>query len=430
MFHGEAAIQIEEAVRQVRMTKNLCRAEYSIKMPHTDLWYEARLVPFVEDQIIITIRNISEEKQITHLKDKLIETVSHELKTPLTIVKLAVESLHEGHTGNLAPNQMTILDKAASNIAKLESLVDNLIYTSIIESGDTRLIRRPLELDKWINNIVARRSKADKAIKYFQKFPKNLPMIYGDPIMLTHAFTNILENAERYAENKVNISASTFTKSKVRYVRIIVSDDGPGMNSEQKKQLFKRFIQLDREYGAGHKGTGLGLAICKDIIDTHQGNLQIKSDKDKGTQVTITLKEYIREDDVLLALENSLATAKTNESKVAFIYLSIKNMGEIEGTCREEQIHSMITAVKKSLKDKAVRKVDRVFHYSKKDFIIILNNTGLKQTQAMHPRLQALAHESPCLGELGMIYPEFQIRMSLYPDDSTDAEQLFRLLHY
>jgi len=119
--------------------------------------------------------------------------------------------------------------------------------------------------------------------------PRNLPHLYVDEDMTTQVLTNLMDNAIRYAKNRVVIEATSIDNA----IEFRIKDDGIGIESKDALRLFNKFEQVNRaKGGSGYKGTGLGLAICKEIVESHAGKIWVESRPGFGATFHFTLPQY------------------------------------------------------------------------------------------------------------------------------------------
>lgn len=233
-------------------------------------------------------RDITERKSLEKMKEEFIFTVSHELRTPLSIVKAFLGNLQIGTAGTLNEKQSEILEISIRNVNRLTRLINDLLDISRLESGKAKLNRRACLLHSLLHETLDQFQENSKSrqIKLIRNIPDSLPTIYIDSDMIIQVVFNLLDNAFRFANSRVELKVELRQDE----VEVIVIDDGLGIPPESLSLLFNRFQQINRPSGgAGYKGTGLGLVICNEIINLHQGKIWVESQKEKGAQFHFTL---------------------------------------------------------------------------------------------------------------------------------------------
>lgn len=230
-----------------------------------------------------------ERKKLEKMKDEFVSTVSHELLTPLTIMKGGLDNLNMGAAGPLTEKQKEILVSVTQNIDRLARVIKDVLDISRLEFGYSKINLRKMNLKPLIHDILAGfyKQAEEKGIIIEKNIP-DLPDVFIDPNLLMQVMNNLLNNACRHARTKIKVEVIVKMADHAVYVHII--DDGPGISLEDQKRLFNKFVQINRpEGGQGYKGTGLGLAICKEIIERLKGNIWVESSIGEGAQFCFTI---------------------------------------------------------------------------------------------------------------------------------------------
>jgi signal transduction histidine kinase len=223
----------------------------------------------------------------------ILNTLSHELKTPLTIIKGYIQYLLKLKDTESFYNTLNIV---LSNVYRLEELVSELIEVSKFISGNVLLKDDIFSLKKLIDFVISKfRSKiSNKDIKLVLDI--NLDdddEIIGDFEKIRYAFQEIIENAYKYGKDKIIIKA--YKDNKGFYIQ--VKDNGVGINKEIISEIFHLFSRTNNELNRNVYGLGVGLFLVKKIIDSHNGEIIIKSKENKGTTVTIFIPFKLKKSD-------------------------------------------------------------------------------------------------------------------------------------
>ena len=197
----------------------------------------------------------------------MLNAVSHDLKSPLTRMRLTVE------TGDATKE--TLL----ADIDRMTEMVNGYLAFA---RGETPEIEQTTELPATLTRI-ARDAAPDKKIEL--NLPDNPVQFYARPMALTRAFSNIIENAARYAKKKIKITERDLDES----IEVIIEDDGPGIPDEHKADALRPFVRLDNARGNKTGGTGLGLSIAQTAIENHGGQLFLEDSDLGGLKVRIVL---------------------------------------------------------------------------------------------------------------------------------------------
>ena len=197
----------------------------------------------------------------------MLNAVSHDLKAPLTRMRLAVET-------NTATNDDLIRD-----IDRMTEMVNGYLAFA---RGEAPEIEQATELPPMLTRI-ARDAAPDK--KIITDFPDAPAQFYARPMALARAFSNIIENAARYANKRIKITEHDFAD----YVEVIIEDDGPGIPDDRKLDAMRPFVRLDDARGTNTGGTGLGLSIAQTAIENHGGQMFLEDSELGGLRVKIVL---------------------------------------------------------------------------------------------------------------------------------------------
>jgi signal transduction histidine kinase len=244
---------------------------------------------------------VKEGQRMDKLKDELMSAVSHEMRSPLTIIKAAASNLKEGLTGPLSADQAQMVILQYRNIVRLQKIVDHILDLSRLESGKATILPRKVSAARLIDEAMEgfKLLAGERHISIEQEIPQNLPVIRADPDLFVQVLGNLVDNAMRFTRTRVLIRASvvdveapadpkrggTLMLTSKKFVQFSVVDDGPGIPEDRIGDLFNKFVQINRSSrGEEYKGTGLGLAICKEIVERQQGRFWVESGKGQGTQ--------------------------------------------------------------------------------------------------------------------------------------------------
>lgn len=229
---------------------------------------------------------ISERRRLDKLKDDLIGTVSHELRTPLTIVKGAVDNLKEGIAGPLQPKQQQIVGLAHRNVTRLARMINNLLDLSRLESQGASARRQAMDLGALVLDVAEGGEYKERKLDISTQVPEGLPEVLADSEMMAQVLNNLFDNAMRFAKSKITLRAHEVPEG----VMVEILDDGPGIPADRIKDMFNKFVQVNRAVGGGgYKGTGLGLAITKEIMSLHGGKIGVDSIPGRETRFWFTL---------------------------------------------------------------------------------------------------------------------------------------------
>jgi signal transduction histidine kinase/HAMP domain-containing protein len=235
----------------------------------------------------VLLVDVTRYRLLDQVKSDLVATVSHELKTPLTTVRLAIHLLLEETIGPLTPKQMELLLDARDNAERLLGMVNNLLDLTRLEEGRRQLNLQPhapRELLTAAADAIRPRAEA-KDIRIELDAPPELPTVSVDAHQMSHALDNLLDNALTHTERGGQI---TLTAASVdNRIVLTVADTGQGIAPEHLLHLFERFYRIPGQ--TVESGTGLGLAIVREIVLAHGGTITCDSTPGSGTVFRIEL---------------------------------------------------------------------------------------------------------------------------------------------
>jgi signal transduction histidine kinase len=239
----------------------------------------------------VLLQDVTRLRLLDEVKSNLLATVSHELKTPLTGVRLAIHLLLEEAAGPLSPKQTELLLDARENSERLLGMVENLLNLARLEQGSRQLDVRP-ESPRGLLQAAAeaiRPRAQDKGVDVHLEVPPELPAVAVDATRLGTALRNLLENALAYTDRggRITLSAAADTNN----VTLAVADTGTGIPPDHLPHVFEKFFRVPGQSRAG--GTGLGLAIVQEVVIAHGGTITCESEPGRGTIFRITLPQAV-----------------------------------------------------------------------------------------------------------------------------------------
>jgi NtrC-family two-component system sensor histidine kinase KinB len=236
----------------------------------------------------VVLNDVTRFRLLDQVKSNLVATVSHELKTPLTSIRLVLHLLLEETIGPLTPKQTELLLDARDNAERLLNTIEHLLALARLEEGRESLQVRaeaPQDLLQAAADA-ARPRAAAKHIELIVEDVSSLPPIAADPVRLGHALNNLLDNALTYTDEGGSITLSARVLDE-RSIRLSVADTGVGISNKVLPHVFDKFFRVP-DQSRGH-GTGLGLAIVREIVLAHGGQVSCESEVGKGTTFHLTL---------------------------------------------------------------------------------------------------------------------------------------------
>ena len=238
-------------------------------------------------QALVYIRGIAERKKLDQLKDEFIGLVSHELRSPLTVIMGAVNTaLTEG--ARLSRDEMRqLLQDAAWETEALSHLLGNLLELSRAQADRLFLSREPINVKNVVKDAVDKIKRQSSNHSFETDLPRVLPPVHADQLRLERILHNLLENAVKYSPDggKIKVSA----RLEDNHVLIGVSDEGIGISLHDQAKLFSPFERLAAQRLEGVKGIGLGLLVCRRLVEAHGGRIWVESEPGRGSTFYFTL---------------------------------------------------------------------------------------------------------------------------------------------
>ena len=235
---------------------------------------------------VVYLRDIAQRRKMDELKDEFIGLVSHEFRSPLTVVIGAINTALT-ESPRLTPLEMRqLLEDAATEAESLGHLLENLLELSRAKANRLLLQVEPVSVKKVVRNAVAKIEKQSTSHRFVADLPGRFPLLAADQVRLERILHNLLENAVKYSPKggEIRVSAKREKDSLV----IGVSDSGIGLSAEDKARLFEPFRRVGRLNDNRIRGVGLGLLVCRRLVEAHGGRIWVESELGKGSTFLFT----------------------------------------------------------------------------------------------------------------------------------------------
>jgi two-component system phosphate regulon sensor histidine kinase PhoR len=241
--------------------------------------------------IWIALTDVSELNRLRRIRSEFVGNLAHELRTPLSTVRLLTESLTmEAERQDLPPRVKESIAKIDVETGHLVQMVNELLDLAKIEQGDAPMRHDDVDIARVAQEAIARlRVYADRQdVALREEVAADGPAIVaGDEDRLGQLLANLVHNAIKFspagAEVVVHVRADT------ENVLVEVEDHGPGIPTQDRNRIFERFYKVDRARSRGRGGTGLGLAIARHIVDRHGGHIWVQSEEGSGSSFFVSL---------------------------------------------------------------------------------------------------------------------------------------------
>jgi len=235
---------------------------------------------------VILLQNITPYKELDFAKTNFIATVSHELKTPISSIKMSLQLLENKRVGELNTEQQSLVESIKEDAGRLLKITGELLNMTQVESGTIQINVVPSEAREIVEYAVnATKATAEqKQIKFEVKIADDLPKILADNDKTAWVLTNLLSNAIRYSYDNSIITIEVAKEN--NKVRFSVTDTGQGISPQYINKIFDRYFRIP---GTKKEGTGLGLSISKEFIEVQGGEISVKSDFGAGSTFSFVL---------------------------------------------------------------------------------------------------------------------------------------------
>jgi PAS domain S-box-containing protein len=272
--------------------------EYKLDYDGKIIYREARTVPSGSNEVIMWIRDITERKQAedehlelalarerSELLNEFVSTISHDLKTPLTIINTSLYLLEKTDDPE---HQKSRMDQIKEQVEHLGQLIQDLLTISRLDTFPD-LVFQAVDINRLISPLQAQFQDvvAEQHLTFTLDLAPGLPLVWGSEPDLQRAFVNLAENALHYTLSDGTVTVHTFEEN--GQVTVEVSDTGIGISEDDLLHIFEHFYRSTQARKVNTRGTGLGLAIVKKIINRHHGTIDVESHVGQGTTFRVIL---------------------------------------------------------------------------------------------------------------------------------------------
>ena len=270
--------------------------DFKIQVWHSLGWmiiFSALFTAIIIAAFFITVKTLLNQKKISEIKSDFINNMTHEFKTPLATISLAVDALR---------NDKVYSDKAKwqyfNNIIKEENKrmnkhVETILQAALMEKQEFKLNFVPLHLHELINNVTKnfqlQLQEKNSKIEYLLNAGNDV--IEADEVHFSNVISNLIDNAIKYS--KENLILKIITHSTEKYVVLQIQDNGIGMSKESVKRIFEKFYRAHTGNLHNVKGFGLGMSYVKSVIDEHKGKIKVESVLGKGSTFTMEIPHSV-----------------------------------------------------------------------------------------------------------------------------------------
>lgn len=382
---------------------------------------EKNLIKELTEKSIELERANEELKRFDQIKSTFISRVSHELGTPLTVIREFISLMLEGKGGSLTEEQREYLNITNRNVLRLSNLIEKILDFSKIDSGQgVKLRLEPHPLIRIIEEVQITLSHQleEKKIKFENLIDPELPLVLVDRNRIIEVFINLISNSIKFtpAGGEIKIDSRGLTEKR-DYLKVIVSDTGIGIASENITKVFERFYQGQIGQPSGVNGIGLGLVICKEIIEAHKGSIWAENRPSGGTSFIFTIPLFCVDNIFNLILNPILEEAERDKLPFSLIRVEFWDLRtKKEAFLSNELMEGVIYAIQRM-----VRSVDTLIPFQN-SLVYILSFNEKKMAKEIGERVKTkLIQGSYIPKSIGI-----EIRTYSYPQDAKTKEDFVK----
>ncbi|NJK37696.1 MAG: histidine kinase [Oscillatoriales cyanobacterium RM2_1_1] len=238
-------------------------------------------------------------QQQLNFKDRIIEILAHDLRSPLTAMALALETLEstqnglrEGDVSQITPAlRLRLIQQTRHQIRIIDRMITEILQTATGPSARLHLQPNRLELKEFCKDILGELSSQfqAKSLQLQTDIPSDVPAVYADPERIRQVIVNLFDNAIKYTPTKGTIQLSILHRT-TQKIQVSICDSGPGIPEENRDRVFQERFRLERD--ECQDGYGIGLSLCRRIIQAHYGQIWVDSCLGKGSCFHFTLPVY------------------------------------------------------------------------------------------------------------------------------------------
>jgi signal transduction histidine kinase len=226
--------------------------------------------------------------ELASIKSSFVSNVSHELKTPIALIRLAVDTLEMRRVSSMEETE-EFLRVISREAMRLNQLVDNILDFARLEAGQHVFRFTNVDIGEVVRETLEsfRPKLEHQGFSIAEDIPDDLPLVRGDAVALAQCVLNLLDNAVKYSKQRREIRVSASTHDGM--VAISVADRGIGISPRDQRRVFEKFVRIETGLVHDVKGAGLGLSLVDQIMKAHGGRVEVTSVLGEGSTFTLVL---------------------------------------------------------------------------------------------------------------------------------------------
>jgi len=261
---------------------------FILKRISSAILFSVFLVGFTILSFLLLYRNLQRQKKLGDIKNEFISNITHELKTPIATVSVAIEALRSFSASMDPQKTREYLDISANELQRLSLLVDKVLKLSMFEKREIELKYEPLNMRQLVDEVTSSmRLQFEKRKAVVNIQAESIGRMEGDRLHLVSVLFNLLDNALKYTPESPIIDINI--KEIGTNVQLIIADNGIGIPAEYHGRIFEKFFRVPHGNVHNAKGYGLGLSYVAHVVDQHKGNIRVESNEGQGSRFVITL---------------------------------------------------------------------------------------------------------------------------------------------
>lgn len=227
-------------------------------------------------------RSVRRQFRNQQQQQNFVMAVTHELKTPIAVAKLNLETLQRHQLAEAKKEKL--VQMTLQETMRLDGLINNILISSQLDGRSYKLSKEDLNLSDLVNDVFCQFAARYHERILIRNIQKDID-IRGDALLLKLLISNLLENANKYSPKDKPISVELSKND--RQIVLQVKDQGVGISREERKKVFEKFYRIGNEQTRTNKGTGLGLYLCKKIVEDHNGTITVEQNQPAGSNFIV-----------------------------------------------------------------------------------------------------------------------------------------------
>ena len=349
-----------------------------------------------------------------NIKDSFISNITHELRTPLAIIKEGLNIVIKEQAGSINNEQKKFLDSSNRNIDRALAVINDLLVISKVDSGKLELSYEDINPIDFIDEIIRSFTLIAKERNIILKTDTkgSSGLINVDANKMFQVFANLISNTFKYTPEGGIVEVGAKTEG--WYINLWVKDNGDGIPKEALGSVFDDFYQTDKDLLGTLQGTGLGMMIAKKLVEAHGGKIWIQSSEKKGTIINVKIPKQKRDEILFYEMfTREFDSAVKSGWKFCTISLKCNDWDYLVNKYSNEVISDYVNSVYRVVRHIATRPSDTIFCLPEGEFMIFLSQTNITGGEFVLKRIQKELYNTFC--SPGDEAVSFELSITEYP---------------